>query len=158
MGGFTIAPAHPSDPQAQELIARHLAQMAAQSPEGSCHALDWSGLDAPEVRFFLLYDGDQAIAMGALKTLNGAGVELKSMHTRAEARGAGAGRAMLEHLLAIARAEGAGAVYLETGSTEDFAPARRLYERFGFKPTGPFEGYAHDPWSVFMTLELQPLS
>ena len=33
-------------------------------------------------------------------------------------------------------------------------PARRLYERFGFRYCGPFADYADDPYSVFMTKEL----
>ena len=43
---------------------------------------------------------------------------------------------------------------LETGSAEVFRPARRLYESLGFTYCGPFVGYALDPFSVFMTLEL----
>jgi putative acetyltransferase len=43
---------------------------------------------------------------------------------------------------------------LETGTTEPFQPAQRLYERFGFVYCGPFGDYAPDPFSVFMTLEL----
>lgn len=154
MAGFRIAPARPSDPQARALIARHVAQMDAQSPEESCHVLDLSGLEVPEVDFYLLWQGDRAIAMGALKTLTNGGVELKSMHTISEARGSGAGRAMLEHLLGLARQRKADAVYLETGSTDDFLPARKLYEGYGFCEDAPFEGYAHDPWSVFMKLDL----
>jgi putative acetyltransferase len=37
---------------------------------------------------------------------------------------------------------------------EAFAPARRLYESFGFAYCGPFADYKEDPNSVFMTKEL----
>ena len=37
---------------------------------------------------------------------------------------------------------------------EAFAPARRLYERFGFEPCPPFADYRPDPHSVYMTLPL----
>ena len=43
---------------------------------------------------------------------------------------------------------------LETGAQPAFAPARRLYERFGFRECGPFGSYAEDPNSVFMTRAL----
>ncbi|MFW8637500.1 GNAT family N-acetyltransferase [Cribrihabitans pelagius] len=153
-GGFAITRESPAAPEAVALIRRHLAQMAAQSPAESCHALDGSGLEAPEVAFFLLRQGGTAIAMGALKMLSGSVCELKSMHTAAEARGSGAGRAMLEFLLARARTAGASGVYLETGSTAEFLPARKLYEAYGFAECPPFEGYTEDPWSVFMHLPL----
>ncbi|AXT34847.1 GNAT family N-acetyltransferase [Phaeobacter sp. LSS9] len=151
---IAITRASPAEPEARSLIRRHLDQMAAQSPEESCHALDGSGLDAPDVAFFLLRREGTAIAMGALKTLSGGGRELKSMHTVAEARGSGAGRQMLEFLLHRARAEQATAIYLETGSTPDFLAARRLYESYGFVECPPFEGYTEDPWSLFMRLDL----
>lgn len=153
-GGFSIRAARPSEPAAQALIARHLGQMAQQSPQESCHALDASGLEAPGVAFFLLSQGDQVIGMGALAPLSDGSFELKSMHTKDEARGTGAGRAMLAHLLDLARAQGAPHVYLETGSTDDFQPARTLYDSVGFVTCPPFEGYAPDPWSVFMRLDL----
>lgn len=152
---FDIAAARPSDPEATALIRRHLAQMAAQSPEESCHAMDISGLEGPEVQFFLLRRDRQALAMGALKDLGDGTRELKSMHTLTEARGSGAGRAMLAFLLDLARRDQAAAIYLETGSTEDFLPSRRLYESFGFVPCPPFADYAEDPWSVFMRLDLR---
>ena len=45
-------------------------------------------------------------------------------------------------------------LWLETGSTDEFVPAVRLYESEGFTRCGPFEGYADDPFSVFMTRTL----
>lgn len=152
---FLIERTSPARPEAAALIARHVALMAAQSPEESCHVLDGGGLDTPDVAFFLIRDGGVPVGMGALRTLPDGAMELKSMHTVAEARGTGAGRAMLEFLLDHARAQGARGVYLETGSTEDFRPARTLYERYGFVECGPFDDYAEDPWSTFMHLDLR---
>lgn len=152
---FQIAPARASDAEASKLIRRHLEQMAAQSPEDSCHALDGSGLDGPDVAFFLLRKGDVAVAMGALKRLSDDTFELKSMHTLAEVRGTGAGRAMLEYLLDLARAENAVGIFLETGSTAEFLPARKLYEAYGFVECDPFGDYVEDPWSTFMHLDLR---
>ena len=155
MQDFDIRPASPAEPEAAALIRRHLAQMAAQSPQESCHALDGSGLEGPEVQFFLLRRGGKAIAMGALKILADGARELKSMHTLSEARGSGAGRTMLAFLLQHARSSGASGVFLETGSTDAFLPSRQLYAGFGFVECGPFAGYAEDPWSTFMRLDLR---
>jgi putative acetyltransferase len=155
MTEFQIAPASPSDPEAAGIIRRHLDQMAAQSPQESCHAMDGSDLEDPSVAFFLLRRDGSALAMGALKRLQGDAFELKSMHTLAAARGSGAGRAMLEYLLHLARCEHAAGIYLETGSTPDFLPARKLYESYGFKECAPFGDYSEDPWSTFMHLDLR---
>ena len=45
-------------------------------------------------------------------------------------------------------------LWLETGSTAEFLPAKRLYESEGFVECGPFEGYALDPFSIFLTRTL----
>ena len=56
-----------------------------------------------------------------------------SIGVRAEYRGRGAGSALLDALLAAARAGGYAALSL---SVEPDNPARRLYERFGFTQVG----------------------
>lgn len=76
------------------------------------------------------------------------------MHTAIGARGRGLGRAMLVHLLDLARSRGCTRVSLETGTTEAFAPARALYAAAGFRPCEPFGDYRPSPHSVCMTLAL----
>jgi putative acetyltransferase len=61
---------------------------------------------------------------------------------------------LMHHLLDEARRRGYRRLSLETGSAPPFAPARRLYVRFGFVSCGPFGDYVDDPHSVFMTREL----
>jgi putative acetyltransferase len=61
---------------------------------------------------------------------------------------------MLGHILDAARAWNLERVYLETGTEDYFAPARRLYARHGFTECPPFAGYVVDPNSVFMELRL----
>ncbi len=56
-----------------------------------------------------------------------------SIGVAAEARGKGVGRALLDALLATARAQGYRAVSL---SVDRQNPARRLYERAGFRDAG----------------------
>ncbi|RNB52521.1 N-acetyltransferase [Agromyces tardus] len=128
--------------------------MFATSPAESVHALDVSGLSAPGVAFWTIADSDELVGCVALKELDPEHGELKSMRTDAAARGRGLGALLLEHVLGEAARRGYRRVSLETGSQEFFRPARRLYERYGFRECGPFAEYVLDPNSVFMTLEL----
>jgi putative acetyltransferase len=92
--------------------------------------------------------------IGALKLLDHERGEIKSMRVADGFRGTGVGRALLRHIIAEARERGLTSLWLETGTTPDFAPARRLYVSEGFVECGPFEGYSRDPFSVFMTRAL----
>ena len=92
--------------------------------------------------------------MGALKRLDVHHAELKSMHTSAAARRQGVARAMLDHLLDLARRDGYRQISLETGSMEAFAPARTLYASVGFTVCPPFGSYWDSPHSTCMTLAL----
>ena len=113
--------------------------------------MDASALAEANVRFFAALEAEEAVAMGALKTINADHGELKSMHVRSDRRGAGLADAILEYLFRAARDAGLARVSLETGSQEPFAPARAFYGRNGFNTCRPFEGYVEDPNSVFMT-------
>jgi putative acetyltransferase len=62
---------------------------------------------------------------------------------------------VLEHLLHVAAMRGYERVSLETGSEENYAPARRLYSAHGFVACAPFAEYQPDPLSTFMTLALR---
>jgi len=133
------------------LIVHHLAGMHASSPAESVFALDVDGLKHPDVAFFSARRGDDVVAIGALKALDAQNGELKSMRVADAYLGTGAGRAMLRHLVAEARARGMQTLWLETGSTPDFVPARRLYASEGFAECGAFGDYPENPFSVFMT-------
>jgi putative acetyltransferase len=136
------------------LIASHLDGMHDSSPPESVHALDIDGLRHPSITFWSAWiDGDLA-GIAALKAIDARRGELKSMRVDDRFRGSGVGRALLRHIIADARDRGMTSLWLETGSPDDFAPARRLYESEGFTPCGPFEDYADDPFSVFMTREI----
>jgi putative acetyltransferase len=138
----------------RELVAHHLVGMHASSPAESVFALDVDGLTSPAVTFFSGWRGDHLVAIGALKSLDEANGELKSMRVADTHLGTGAGRAMLRHLIAEARTRGMHTLWLETGSTDDFQPALRLYASEGFTECGPFGDYRENPFSVFMTLTL----
>ncbi len=137
------------------LLEEHLAFSRKHSPPEDVYALDLSGLLDPAVRFFSHRGTDGELrGIGALKRLDAQHAELKSMHTAHAARGQGVGKAMVAHLLAVARAAGFTRVSLETGSMEAYVPARALYASFGFTACPPFGGYRVSPNSVCMTLAL----
>lgn len=141
-------------PEIAALLSAHLDHGNAHSPAESVHALDLEGLRAPDITFWSVWEGDELLGCGALRELSPEHAELKSMHTAARHRGKGVGRAMLEHILKEARERGYARISLETGSMEAFAPARALYQRYGFAECPPFGSYRLDPYSTFMTREL----
>ena len=125
--------------------------MRAISPPESVRALDLDGLRRPEITFWTAWSGNALLGCGALKELSPDHGEVKSMRTARAHRRGGVARAMLAHIVAEARRRGYERLSLETGSMAEFAPARSLYERFGFRYCEPFAGYVDDPNSVFMT-------
>ena len=146
------------DPRRADVVAlleRHLAFANAHSPPEDVHALDLDGLLVPAISFFgARTPTSELLGIGALKELDPAHGELKSMHTAAEARGLGVGAAMVTHLLDVARSRGYTKVSLETGSMDAFIPARTLYARFGFTVCPPFADYVEGPNSTCMALAL----
>jgi putative acetyltransferase len=142
------------DPRVVALLHVHLDRARAETARGSAHALDLSGLRAPEVTFWSAWEGDELLGIGALKQLDTQHGEVKSMHTAEAARGRGVASALLREIMAAARRRGMRRLSLETGSWPYFLPARVLYAGHGFVECGPFGDYREDPNSVFMTLEL----
>lgn len=140
-----------TSPQVIALLQQHLADMNSHTPPESVHALDIARLRAPGVTFWSAWSDDRLAGCGALKELDATQAEIKSMRTADGFRGQGVGALVLTQLLDAARSRGYGRVSLETGSNPPFAPARRLYERHGFRYCEPFADYLDDPWSVFMT-------
>ncbi len=146
------------DPRADDvraLLDRHLVFAHEHTPPQDVHALDLNGVLDPAITLFSARRDGRLLAVGALKQLGGTHGEVKAMHTAEPARRQGIGRAMLGHLVRVARHRGYRRVSLETGATDAFAPARSLYLRFGFSQCDPFGDYPESPNSVFMTLPLR---
>jgi len=142
---------NPATPDIVDLLEAHLSLMRAISPPGSVHALDLDGLCMTDVTFWSVRDGGMLVGCGAMKALDDGHGEIKSMHVREAARGRGIAALLVGTILEEARRRGMTRLSLETGSTDHFLPARRLYARFGFAACGPFADYAPDPHSAFMT-------
>jgi putative acetyltransferase len=149
-----ITPDDLSGREIRALLEVHFAGMLASSPPGSCHFLDFDGLNAPDVTFWSIWDTSSLVGCGALKQLDTCHGEIKSMRTAADHLGKGVGTAMLRHIIAEAKARGMTQLSLETGSGDAFAAAHALYLGFGFAYCPPFGDYTDDPFSRFMTLEL----
>jgi putative acetyltransferase len=141
-------------PAIHALLNEHLQNMYELSPPESVHALDLESLRGPDITFWTSWENDLLLGCGALKELDPKHGEIKSMRTPIANRRRGAGRAILTHIIEVAKARGYERLSLETGTAEAFEPARKLYEGFGFSYCGPFGDYSEDPHSAFMTLEL----
>lgn len=137
-------------PATAALLTAHLADMHASSPPGSVYALDLSGLATPDIAFFTAWDGDTLLGCGALRTLKDGDGEVKSMRTDPAARGRGVAQAILDHIIATARAAGMTRLVLETGTGAMFDAAHRLYARNSFVPCPAFGDYVATEFNRFL--------
>ena len=141
-------------PDVGDLLRFHFEQMQATSPPEACHVLPLDGLKDQAVTFWSAREHGRLVGVGALKELAPDHGEVKSMRTSPEALGRGIGSLVLAHIVSEARSRGYTRLSLETGSTEPFAAALRLYARDGFAPCGPFGDYRDTPFTRFFTREL----
>jgi len=149
-----IRPDDLSGDATRALVAAHLAGMLENTPVESVHALDVDRLTADGVTVWSAWVDDELAGIGACKDLDLDRAELKSMRVAEDFLGQGIGRAILRHIMDDARERGIRSLWLETGSTDDFLPARRLYASEGFVECPAFAPYQPDPLSTFMTREL----
>ena len=143
----------PTAPHVADLLALHLEELRRVMGEHA-QALDASGLSAPTVTFWTVWQGDALAGFGALKQLDETHGEVKSMRAAPAARGTGAGRAILHHIIAEARKRGYARLSLETGTAPLHAPAVSLYRSAGFVSCEPFADYRASPHNQFMSLDL----
>jgi putative acetyltransferase len=115
-----------SSEPSRALLRLHLEGMHASSPPGHVFALDYSGLKAPNVTVWSIWEGDAILGIGALRQIDAQSAEVKSMRTHPNHVRRGAARALLEHIIAEARRRGVRRLSLETGS----GPASTLRSRF----------------------------
>jgi putative acetyltransferase len=151
---FTLRQGELHAPDVAELLAFHVGQMQAHSPEDSCHVLSASGLDRSDITFLTLRENGRLVGIGALRALDERRGEIKSMRTHPDALGRGVGSTMLQAIIAKARQRGYQELLLETGRSEDFAAATHLYFKAGFRDCGPFGGYPSGPFTRFLRLAL----
>jgi putative acetyltransferase len=149
-----IRPGDFDDQRVKALLARHLEGMHASSPPGHVFALDWSGLQQPEISFYALWEDEELLGFGALKELGPRAGEIKSMRTADAHLRRGVAAAILDHIIAEARRRGYMRLSLETGSGPAFEAALKLYRKYGFIEGGAFSDYEKSPFNQFFHLEL----
>src|SRR5215475_1949106 len=143
-----------SGPCVIALLAEYLRDMYELSPPDQVFAFDASKLKAPDVFFWTAWNGELLLGCAALKGLSSTQGEIKSMCAPSARRRTGAGRALLNHIIDVARSRGYEVLYLETGRHSAFVPAQTLYGSAGFRHCGPFGTYRENGNSIFMSLSL----
>ncbi len=106
----------------RQLIQRHLRGMHENSPPSSVHAFDVGKLRDPAVTFWSAWIDGEMAGCGALKRLGASRGEIKSMRVADAFLGRGVGRAVLEHMLAEARAMHLRSLWLEQAPPKRFSP------------------------------------
>ena len=142
------------NPEVNELLKKHFIELRSVSPEGSTHVLDIDGLKDPSIKFWSLWENNKLIGCGALKFLEKNHGEFKSIRVADEFRKNGIGERIINHLIEEAKKLKITKLSIETGAGEFFAPARKLFNKFGFKNSEPFANYKIDPNSCYFTLDL----
>ncbi|MDC3016361.1 GNAT family N-acetyltransferase [Candidatus Pelagibacter sp.] len=139
------------NPEVNQLLNEHFTELRAASPKGSAHVLDIPGLKVSSIKFWSLWENDKLLGCGALKFLEKDHGEFKSIRVHNDYRGKGNGIKVITHLIEKAKDLGIKKLSIETGSGEFFAPARRLFDKCGFKPCPPFAHYKKDVNSLYLS-------
>jgi putative acetyltransferase len=142
-----------STPAVLALISLHVAEINRMVD--SCDVLDVSSLQASNVTFYSAWEGPELMGIGALKELSPTHGEVKSMRTVEIHSRKGVGRAIVEHLINVAKERGYTRLSLETGKDASFESARGFYTNMGFELCDPYGELPPCPDSSFMTLKLE---
>lgn len=160
-GDVVIRRVRPDAADAGRLVAELDAYLSALYPAESQHGYSVEQLLAREVHFFIAYCGGAPAGCGGAQLMAGTDesdgepwAELKRMYVRPPFRRRGLGRRLLRHIERHIAGLGVGIVRLEAGIHQPAAVA--LYERQGYRQTGPFGEYADDPLSLFYARRLPP--
>ena len=148
---LTLIEGNFDNPEVNQLLIKHFIELRAASPEGSAHVLDIPGLKVPSIKFWSLWDKNKLMGCGALKFLDQAHGEFKSIRIHDDYRGKGNGIKIITHLIEEAKKLDIKRISIETGAGNFFEPARKLFDKCGFKPCSPFAHYKEDINSQYLT-------
>lgn len=151
---FDISEADLDQTDIQGLIAFHMSGMHANSPPENVCGLDLSALRIEEITLFCARKSTDLAAIGALKSISDTQGEIKSMRVHPDYARQGAGQAILEHIIATAKARGYVTLSLETGSGAAFDAAIQLYLKYGFMRGEAFGDYPVSEFNRFYHLAL----
>ena len=143
-----------SNSKVDELLKKHFIELRSVSPADSCHVLDIDGLKVSSIKFWSLWDNDKLIGCGALKFLEEGHGELKSIRVAESFRNKGYGIKVIQHLILEAQKLNIKKISLETGAGNFFLPARKLFEKCGFKNCEPFDNYKENPDSCLSLIHI----
>jgi ribosomal protein S18 acetylase RimI-like enzyme len=131
-----------SEVRASEVRASEVRASEVRASEVSASEVRASEVRASEVRASEVRASEPAGLIGGYPETADI-VELVSMYVRPKARGRGVGEALVAAVFAWAQAQDAKTVHLWVTESND--PARALYERCGFSPTGERQPLPSDP-------------
>ena len=160
-GNASIRPITPADDAAMAAIIRAVMPEFGATGDGFAindPEVDWMSraYSAPRHAYFVLERDNKVLGGAGIAPLAGGDddvCELRKMYFLPEARGIGAGAAMMERCLQAARGFGFKQCYLETLGGMD--AAMRLYERSGFQRIdGSLGATGHGGCNTFYLLEL----
>ena len=160
-GDIVIRQERPDGADAMRLVAELDACLSALYPAESQHGYSVEQLLARQVHFFIAYCGGAPAGCGGAQLMAGDNesdgepwAELKRMYVREPFRRRGLGLRLLQHLEQHIAAQGIGIIRLEAGIHQPAAIG--LYEKHGYRKTGPFGEYRDDPLSLFYAKRLPP--
>ena len=161
MSGFSIRPITAADDAAMAAIIRGVMPEFGATGDGFAindPEVNWMhrAYSQPRCAYFVVEREDRVVGGAGVAPLEGGdpGVcELRKMYFLPEARGIGAGAAMMARCLQAARELGFRQCYLETLTGMD--SAMKLYERSGFRRISCSMGHTgHGGCNTFYLLEL----
>ena len=161
MSGFSIRPITAADDAAMAAIIRGVMPEFGATGDGFAindPEVDWMhrAYSQPRCAYFVVEREGRVVGGAGVAPLEGGdpGVcELRKMYFLPEARGIGAGAAMMARCLQAARDLGFRQCYLETLTGMD--SAMKLYERSGFRRISCSMGHTgHGGCNTFYLLEL----
>ena len=161
MANACIRPIAPADDAAMAAIIRAVMPEFGATGDGFAindPEVDWMSraYSAPRHAYFVLERDNKVLGGAGIAPLAGGDddvCELRKMYFLPEARGLGAGAAMMSRCLDAAREAGFARCYLETLCGMD--AAMRLYQRSGFhRIDGPMGATGHGSCNAFYLRDL----
>lgn len=137
-----------------QLLAYHVGEARTVTPPEFSFALPVDALLADGITFWTARDGVDLLGFAALKDLGDGTGEVKSMRTAPAHLRKGVAVKILEAIIREARRRAYATLFLETGVTDIYLPARKLYEKHGFSQGPVFGDYKPSDHNYFMKLSL----
>jgi putative acetyltransferase len=143
----------PDSETARALIDELESVLQPLYPSESRHGFSSEKLIKEEVAFFVLRVDGVAAGCGGVKLFGRKYGELKRIFVRPGYRGGGLSKIMMKYLEDYSSEHGCYTLKLETGIHQ--LEAIGLYEKLGYRRTGPFGEYKQDPLSVYFEKKLE---